>query len=1776
MDLKDEIENIFQKKNDIFELLKGQENKIEEMKNKEKKDKKDKKNKKDVKEKFENTYYLTLIYYYLTIHDIDKASQIIKELYDNEKSLLFEILKKYSYILQKFNIIEKDLLNELLSDTNNFENIKNIFKYNSDVLTILFIIDNNKDNIIKNINEKKDKINITEFIKQNNNDKIEEICKIINNLIIFIKQKNFLFIEFNIDFWNYYLNRFNKTDIDCINKLILLRNALFNYQSLFKSQFKDKNKINDYCSRDDYATNIHNKIVSLLKDNQFSNIEILNIIFVKDPYYSDESKKRDRDINILKYIKFNKDYKKYNRDDDKFFEKFQALKLYHIFESKLSDFFKYIFNLVNTIYDFELLYKLFNSEKLSDKALKEYIKRLIDKFKEINLTFNKNVNEDYKEIIKLLVLLIDIIYRKQTNTLLAFFTILEQKCQNYIYDIFIEFLNTNENIKDEKILNHIFSIFKNSNNYIDYSIRLLTNIKDEKKKKKYFECLKEFIFEFDEFFNNKKYKEIHFYISLKDKKLLDKKSEFYIQINKTLESIKNKGYNIKKFNFESLLSLDENEILERLKLINDNPKEFLNTIKTKLKEINDEIKNIKSIKDLLSIFHPKFVKNNKSIDNIISSLENKNLNEIDNKKNEIIELTNKHKDTIEKTLKVKNSLFFDMLYKEEKNKDNEDNEFEIFDNAIENLNQQENIIKEPEEINNDMLKKFLSLFDNDDKLRNEIQILTKYFNIDIDFEQIEDKIKVLLNKENYIKEINNILFFLEKIKKDKETELSLKLKEIIDIIKSVDKKNNKYKTIKECLQYLKENNIYNYVGKNEHLNIFRAFYENELAIVFLLNKDPENAKHLGERLNPFETTLTNADIISFQFCLEFMQKLNIENSSDKDIFYNIKKYIEEDVSILKHFENYANNYRSLKELDLNFDEKNSVFQNVEENVNSGVYYFYKCYDEYKKNGKLEENGYDYLYKLKCKITTNSNEKDEKLIEKNNKLKYFDNLVNKISTLKYYINNLREKGSQIDLYIEVHFCYDKNKKDGKYILGANEKTFKEINKYLINVNKYYMKLLTKSYLTDEYIRFTYGKQFNFIFNYLKAKNNDNSFANYFLNNIPKKELNREFPEETGDSIQYYKIYYENTITNISNYIKKYFIDNYGKLENFYNNYKIKPSTKKNMQYKGINYMNSQKSSIEEEIIDLFIELTGKFPISQNIILINKDTSFEEIESFLYRSILCNYHTLFIIGITDISPKQEDYLMKNTNYLIKYIKERDNPNIKNKRKIEADIKPCIIFIYNTLINEKQNQNKFIEQIKKMAAHKDLTRKKEKKDIDKVKEKDKKKQLKINDIKFDERKPSNGDISIKLTTKENFERIKNDVKIENVTVYMSDVNGTGKSWAIKDDIKANNFEYVYFPFGGFLTKEIVYNSIKDLLKEIDEKYEEDKEKVCIHLDLYETEQKSIMNDFLLSFLFTKYYKNDENVIYIPKEMNIYVEIPNCFCNFIETYPILKIFKNEQLKIINLNNQRNLKLTEKEKGLFGLLNISNYEEFIDKNIHIENPSYYQKRQFINCILSQINEDNYDKLNDDTLNKIINSTIHFTQNCFSPLLKEKNEKGMNEDEMLQKLSDIYKSEFDNKEKIDKKNKSELDKSNKDNPLIFYNNEKQKFIEVSMSLDEYKNKKYERKDYLSKIKEIFNLENPIDENEKENGSDLKSLDTILGEKYVITPDNFIKMVKIYYRYISNINLILMGETGCGKTLLIFKIYQLLNNGEEIKDYKLNIHGGFTDEDIIKEIKKLNN
>ena len=73
--------------------------------------------------------------------------------------------------------------------------------------------------------------------------------------------------------------------------------------------------------------------------------------------------------------------------------------------------------------------------------------------------------------------------------------------------------------------------------------------------------------------------------------------------------------------------------------------------------------------------------------------------------------------------------------------------------------------------------------------------------------------------------------------------------------------------------------------------------------------------------------------------------------------------------------------------------------------------------------------------------------------------------------------------------------------------------------------------------------------------------------------------------------------------------------------------------------------------------------------------------------------------------------------------------------------------------------------------------------------------------------------------------------------------------------------------------------------------------------------------------------------------------------------------------------------------------------------------------------------------------------------------------------------------------------------------------------------------------------------------------------TLKNVGYEFTVDNFVKMVLIYLRIRANVPLILLGETGCGKTSLIEALYLFLE--DRYKLIKYNIHSGLSYSEITK-------
>ena len=111
--------------------------------------------------------------------------------------------------------------------------------------------------------------------------------------------------------------------------------------------------------------------------------------------------------------------------------------------------------------------------------------------------------------------------------------------------------------------------------------------------------------------------------------------------------------------------------------------------------------------------------------------------------------------------------------------------------------------------------------------------------------------------------------------------------------------------------------------------------------------------------------------------------------------------------------------------------------------------------------------------------------------------------------------------------------------------------------------------------------------------------------------------------------------------------------------------------------------------------------------------------------------------------------------------------------------------------------------------------------------------------------------------------------------------------------------------------------------------------------------------------------------------------------------------------------------------------------------------------------------------------------------------------------------------------------------------------------------------------YLKRLKQVLHLPNDVEKDIDDKKSLLSILEKGIIDNQVITKDNYKKMVLLIYRIKANVPVIIMGETGCGKTSLIIKLSQILNNGEKLVE-KIDINPGITDKEITDKMREINN
>ena len=161
------------------------------------------------------------------------------------------------------------------------------------------------------------------------------------------------------------------------------------------------------------------------------------------------------------------------------------------------------------------------------------------------------------------------------------------------------------------------------------------------------------------------------------------------------------------------------------------------------------------------------------------------------------------------------------------------------------------------------------------------------------------------------------------------------------------------------------------------------------------------------------------------------------------------------------------------------------------------------------------------------------------------------------------------------------------------------------------------------------------------------------------------------------------------------------------------------------------------------------------------------------------------------------------------LDKYNKENNEKlNIKETSKY---IEPLIIFVYSV---NKLNES-FLNEINKFNPG----------EYPKIKE----------DIFL------GAQLSVKLSIVKKVELKLNQILYNNTHIYSSEICGLGKTEKIKYEIKKSNKRYIYFPLGGKLSRNIIFEKVEKILEKV-----EDVMNTAIHLDLYETEDISILIEF------------------------------------------------------------------------------------------------------------------------------------------------------------------------------------------------------------------------------------------------------------------------------------------------------------------------------------------
>ena len=198
--------------------------------------------------------------------------------------------------------------------------------------------------------------------------------------------------------------------------------------------------------------------------------------------------------------------------------------------------------------------------------------------------------------------------------------------------------------------------------------------------------------------------------------------------------------------------------------------------------------------------------------------------------------------------------------------------------------------------------------------------------------------------------------------------------------------------------------------------------------------------------------------------------------------------------------------------------------------------------------------------------------------------------------------------------------------------------------------------------------------------------------------------------------------------------------------------------------------------------------------------------------------------------------------------------------------------------------------------------------------------------------------------------------------------------------------------------------------------------------------------MKYFLFSMLITKLYQTNDNILYIPKNINIYVEIPNGPQLFLDDYPILSLFKRTNITLNTLDESYS------SKNLNEIFYKNLWQDKEIGEVDKENMmTCVEKKNYLSIInyLTSNNEEDKGKYDE----KIKDTTNYFTKCVYSERVRKKDisQKNKTEKERKDYIFEFFDFDEEKESKIEYKE-----------PLIFKT--KNGYKEINISDDEIKDK----------------------------------------------------------------------------------------------------------------------